>query len=253
MIASEPTKTKSARLIKKLCVLCGSSFGVRFEYREAAIQLGRHLASSGIALVYGEARVGLMGVLADSVLLGGGQAIGVMPRSLVEKEIAHPALTQLYVVWSMHERKALMVDLADAFVLLPGGFGSWEEFCEVVTWLQLGLHHRPCGILNVAGYSDALMSLTAHAVAEGFLQASYPESAIVEEHPPQLLSQLGTAALPMEEKWVTTKERSIPKHLSATVLHNPESVSAYCALGFARLFGTGIGGRNKKPRVRENA
>ena len=206
-IGSEQTKTKSARLIKKLCVFCGSSFGVRFEYREAAIQLGRHLASSGIALVYGGARAGLMGVLADSVLVGGGQAIGVMPRSLVEKVIAHTALTQLHVVESMHQRKALMVDLADAFVLLPGGFGSWEEFCEVVTWLQLGLHQKPCDVLNVASYYDALMSLTAHAVAEGFLQASYRESVIVEENPQQLLSQLGTAALPMEGKWVTTKER----------------------------------------------
>jgi uncharacterized protein (TIGR00730 family) len=180
---------------------------VRFEYREAAIQLGSHLASSGIALVYGGARVGLMGALADSVLLGGGQAIGVMPRSLVEKEIAHTTLTKLHVVESMHERKALMADLADAFVLLPGGFGSWEEFCEVVTWLQLGLHQKPCGVLNVAGYYDALMSLTAHAVAEGFLQASYRESMIVEENPQQLLSQLATAALPTEGKWVTTKER----------------------------------------------
>jgi hypothetical protein len=100
-----------------------------------------------------------------------------------------------------------MVDFADASVLLPGGFGSWEEFCEVVTWLQLGLHQKPCGVLNVAGYYDALMSLTAHAVAQGFLQASYRESVIVEEHPQQLLPQLGAAALPMEEKWVTTKER----------------------------------------------
>jgi uncharacterized protein (TIGR00730 family) len=166
-VGSEQTKTKSARLIKKLSVFCGSSFEVRFEYREAAIQLGLHLASSGIALVYGGARVGLMDVQADSVLVGGGQAILVMTRSLVEKEIAHTALTQWHVVESLHERKALMVDLADAFVLLPGGFGSWEEFCEVVTWLQLGLHQKPCGVLNVAGYYDALISPTAHAVAEG--------------------------------------------------------------------------------------
>lgn len=206
-IGSEQTKTKSARLIKKLCVFCGSSFGVRFEYREAAIQLGRHLASSGIALVYGGARVGLMGALADSVLGSGGQAIGVMPRSLVEKEIAHTGLTKLHVVESMHERKAFMADLADAFVLLPGGFGSWEEFCEVVTWLQLGLHQKPCGVLNVAGYYDALMSLTSHAVAEGFLPAAHRESVIVEDNPQQLLSQLATAALPTEGKWVTTKER----------------------------------------------
>jgi len=204
--ASEQDKKQSSRLIKKLCVFCGSSFGVRFEYREAAIQLGSHLASSGIALVYGGARVGLMGALADSVLGSGGQAIGVIPRLLVEKEIAHTALTKLHVVESMHERKALMADLADAFVLLPGGFGSWEEFCEVVTWLQLGLHPKPCGVLNVAGYYDALMSLTSHAVAEGFLPSAHRESVIVEDNPQQLLSQLATAVLPTEEKWVTTKE-----------------------------------------------
>lgn len=205
--ASEQEKKQCTRLIKRLCVFCGSSFGARLEYREAAIQLGRDLASSGIALVYGGARVGLMGALADSVLEGGGHAIGVMPQSLVDKEIAHTALTQLHIVESMHERKALMADLADAFVLLPGGFGSWEEFCEVVTWLQLGLHQKPCGVLNVAGYYDALMSLAAHAVAEGFLRPAHREAVIVKDNPQQLLSQLATAALPLEEKWVTKQER----------------------------------------------
>jgi len=122
------------RVIKKVCVFCGSSTGNRPVYRETAAQLGNQLAASGIALVYGGGRVGLMGVLADSVLRAGGEAIGVMPRALAEKEIAHATLTHLHVVETMHERKALMADLADAFVLLPGGFGSWEEFCEVVTW-----------------------------------------------------------------------------------------------------------------------
>lgn len=146
-----------------------------------------------------------MGALADSVLLNGGHAIGVMPRSLVGKEIAHTALTQLHVVESMHERKALMALLADAFALLPGGFGSWEEFCEVVTWLQLGMHQKPCGVLNVAGYYDALLSLASHAVSEGFLGAAHRQSVIVEDDPKQLLSQLATVALPAEEKWVRKK------------------------------------------------
>jgi uncharacterized protein (TIGR00730 family) len=195
------------RSIKKLCVFCGSSTGNRPVYQEAAAQLGDQLASLGIALVYGGGRVGLMGLLADSVLRGGGEAIGVMPRALVEKEIAHSALTRLHVVETMHERKALMADLADAFVLLPGGFGSWEEFCEVVTWLQLGMHCKPCGILNVSGYYDALLAQTANAVAEGFLGSAHKEMVIVQASVERLLSQLNTAPLPSVAKWVSSRER----------------------------------------------
>ena len=195
------------RVIKKLCVFCGSSMGNRPTYREAAAQLGNHLAASKIALVYGGGRVGLMGVLADSVLAAGGEAIGVMPRSLAEKEIAHATLTRLHVVESMHERKALMADLADAFVLLPGGFGSWEEFCEVVTWLQLGIHRKPCGILNVAGYYDALLALAAHGVAEGFLAAAHKDMLVVQDTAEQLLSRLSSVPLPAESKWISSRER----------------------------------------------
>jgi uncharacterized protein (TIGR00730 family) len=193
--------------MKRLCVFCGSSSGYRSVYQEAAAQLGKQLAASSIALVYGGGRVGLMGVLADSVLRAGGEAIGVMPRALVEKEIAHSALTKLHVVETMHERKALMADLADAFVLLPGGFGSWEEFCEVVTWLQLGMHRKPCAILNVAGYYDALLAQTAQAVTEGFLGAPHKEMVIVQSDVQQLLSQLSTASLPSVAKWVSNRER----------------------------------------------
>ena len=195
------------RVIKRLCVFCGSSVGQRNAYREAAAKLGGQLAASRIALVYGGGRVGLMGVLADSVLRTGGEVIGVMPRALVEKEIAHAALTQLHVVETMHERKALMADLADAFVLLPGGFGSWEEFCEVVTWLQLGMHRKPCGILNVAGYYGALLALTEHAVGEGFVASAHNEMVIVQDDVEQLLSQLHTAPLPSVAKWVSSRER----------------------------------------------
>jgi uncharacterized protein (TIGR00730 family) len=198
---------KPLRVIKKLCVFCGSSLGGRPVYREAAGQLGAALARSGITLVYGGGKVGLMGVLADAVLRAGGEAIGVMPRALVEKEIAHTSLTQLRVVETMHERKALMADLADAFVLLPGGFGSWEEFCEVVTWLQLGMHRKPCGILNVAHYYDALLAQTTHAVAEQFLGVAHKEMVIVEENVEPLLSQLRATPLPSVAKWVSNRER----------------------------------------------
>ncbi len=189
-----------ARQIQRLCVFCGSSSGTRPVYAEAAAQLGRDLAKSKIALVFGGGRVGLMGILADSVLAAGGKAIGVMPRALVEKEIAHTSLTELHVVESMHQRKSLMADLADAFLLLPGGFGSWEEFCEVLTWLQLGIHHKPCAILNVAGYYNGLLSLADHALAEGFLRPAHHRMVIVADHPQAALSQLTSAFDPFRSE-----------------------------------------------------
>jgi uncharacterized protein (TIGR00730 family) len=196
-----------ARRIERLCVFCGSSTGSHPAYFEAADQLGRELANAGVTLIFGGGRVGLMGILADSVLAAGGEVIGVIPRSLVEKEIAHASLTKLHVVESMHERKALMADLADAFVLLPGGFGSWEEFCEIVTWLQLGIHRKPCAILNVAGYYDGLLSLATHALAEGFLRPAHHDMVIVENNPEALLSRLANAVIPSEVKWVGERER----------------------------------------------
>jgi uncharacterized protein (TIGR00730 family) len=195
------------RQIQRLCVFCGSSAGAQPIYAEVAAQLGRELAKSKIALVFGGGRVGLMGILADSVLGAGGQAIGVMPRALVEKEIAHTSLTELHVVESMHQRKAMMADLADAFLLLPGGFGSWEEFCEIVTWLQLGIHRKPCAILNVAGYYDGLLSLADHALAEGFLRPAHLQMLIVQDHPQAALSHLARATIPSEVKWVSEPER----------------------------------------------
>jgi uncharacterized protein (TIGR00730 family) len=195
------------RRIQRLCVFCGSSVGARPEYTEATVELGHKLAKSSVALVFGGGRVGLMGILADSVLAEGGQAIGVMPRSLVEKEIAHTSLTELRVVESMHQRKAMMADLADAFLLLPGGFGSWEEFFEVLTWLQLGIHRKPCAVLNVAGYYDALLALASHALNEGFLRSAHKEMLIVEENPEDLLGRLELAEVPTEIKWVDAKER----------------------------------------------
>jgi uncharacterized protein (TIGR00730 family) len=195
------------RQIRRLCVFCGSSSGTRPVYAEAAAELGRELANSGVGLVFGGGRVGLMGILADSVLAAGGQAIGVMPRALVEKEIAHTSLTELHVLESMHQRKALMAELADAFLLLPGGFGSWEEFCEIVTWLQLGIHRKPCAVLNVAGYYDDLLSLADHALAEGFLRLAHRHMMIVEENPQALLSRMAAASIPSEVKWASEQER----------------------------------------------
>jgi uncharacterized protein (TIGR00730 family) len=156
-------------ILQAVCVFCGSSLGRRAEYREAAEELGGLLARQGISLVYGGGNVGLMGVIANACLEAGGRVIGVMPRSMVDREIAHLGLTELHVVESMHERKALMADLSDAFIALPGGIGTFEEFFEVLTWSKLGIQKKACGLLNTGGYYDHLLAMADHAVAEGFL------------------------------------------------------------------------------------
>lgn len=202
-----PSRTPANHRIERLCVFCGSSSGNNPVFTSAAEHLGRELSAAGIGLVFGGGRVGLMGLLANAVLATGGRAIGIMPKSLVEKEIAHTALTELRVVSSMHERKALMSDLSDAFALLPGGFGSWEEFCEVFTWLQLGIHNKPCGILNVAGYYDSLLAQVTRAVSDGFLRASHLESLVIETDPQLLLSRLAAAPVLREAKWINRQER----------------------------------------------
>ena len=194
-------------MIQAICVFCGANYGKRPSYRESARRVGEILAKRGITLVYGCGNVGLMGALADACLEKGGRVVGVIPRALKEKEIAHQGLTQMHVVGSMHERKAMMADLADAFILLPGGFGSWEEFCEIITWSQLGLHQKPCGVLNVAGYYDALMQLCSHAVQEGFVRAAHGELVIVEKSANALLARLATAPVLTEVKWVKKADR----------------------------------------------
>ena len=156
--------------LRRICVFCGSSPGGSAAYAAAAEDLGRALAEAGIAVVAGGAGVGLMGRLADSALAAGGEVIGVIPRALVAAEVAHHGLADLRIVASMHERKALMAELADGFVALPGGLGTLEEFTEVVTWSQLGLHAKPTALLNTAGYYDALLQFLDHAVAESFLR-----------------------------------------------------------------------------------
>lgn len=188
--------------IRRVCVFTGSSRGSRAEYAIAAEQLGRELVYRGYELVYGGGKVGLMGVLADSVLAGGGKVIGVIPAALVAKEVAHGRLSELRVVASMHERKALMSDLSDAFVALPGGLGTLEEFCEVLTWAQLGLHAKPCGMLNVYQYFDALLAFLDHAVEERFLKSEHRALVITADTPSDVLDRLASFQPQRVEKWI---------------------------------------------------
>lgn len=184
----------------RVTVYCGSSLGRSPAYAAAARQLGREMVARGLGLVYGGASVGLMGVLADTVLAEGGEVIGVIPRHLVDREIAHPAVGDMRVVATMHERKALMAELGDAFVALPGGAGTLEELFEAWTWAQLGLHAKPCGVLNVEGYFDSLLRLIGHTVDEGFVRAEYAAMLITEAEPSALLDRLA-AYRPIGEKW----------------------------------------------------
>jgi len=191
---------------KRICVFCGSSPGARPGYAQAAISLGRHLAAKKIGVVYGGGKVGLMGALANAVLETGGDVIGVIPQALLQKELAHPGLSDLRVVASMHERKALMAELSDAFIALPGGYGTFEEFCEVLTWTQLGLHRKPCGILNVEGYYDRLLSLFDHAVAERFVHPVHRRVIISASDHEVLVENLLECELPAVDKWIDRSE-----------------------------------------------
>ena len=192
---------------RRICVFCGSNPGVNPAYENAAAGLGRLLAERKIELVYGGGNIGLMGVLADAALEAGGRVIGVIPESLMAKEVGHQGLTELRVVGSMHERKALMADLADGFIALPGGYGTFEEFCEVVTWSQLGLHAKPCGVLNVEGYYDPLLALFDHAVKEGFLRGDNRTLVLEERDPRALLEKMSEFRAPAVGKWITDEER----------------------------------------------
>jgi uncharacterized protein (TIGR00730 family) len=174
--------------MKKVCVYCGSSSGRRPEYSYAARSLAKALTLRGIGLVYGGASVGIMGEIADAVLAGGGEVIGVIPQALVDKEVAHNGLTELKVVGSMHERKQVMMDLSDGFIALPGGLGTQEELFEVLTWSQLGFHKKPCGLLNVEGYYDKLCSFLDHAVDEQFVKTHHREMLLVDDSPEKLLT-----------------------------------------------------------------
>ncbi len=182
--------------LKRLCVFAGANAGAHDDYRAAAIDLGSELAKREITLVYGGASVGLMGAIADAVLQGGGEAIGVIPQALVEREVAHPGLSELRVVESMHARKALMGELSDAFLALPGGLGTLEELFEVATWRQLGLHAKPIGLLNVRGYYDRLDALLDHAVAEGFLETEHRRILHIDSDANLLLERFERSEIP---------------------------------------------------------
>jgi uncharacterized protein (TIGR00730 family) len=194
----------SDQRIQTVCVFCGSSPGARPIYVEAARHLGEILAQRGLTLVYGGARVGTMGQLAQAALDAGGHVIGVIPRALVESEVAHSGLPDLRVVDSMHERKALMADLSDAFIALPGGLGTIEEFFEVLCWAQLGLHAKPCGLLNVGGYYDRLTAFLDHSVEEQFVRATHRALVQVEQDAEVLLDAFNRYRAPRADKaeWI---------------------------------------------------
>jgi hypothetical protein len=193
--------------LRRLCVFCGSNFGARHVFADAARVLARALATRGIGLVYGGGSVGLMGILADAVLAAEGEVIGIIPRAMATKEIAHQGLSDLRVVESMHERKALMAELADGFVALPGGFGTLEELLEMITWAQLGIHRKPIGILNVAAYFDPLLELIDGGIHEQFIRAEYRDLFVVADDADVVLERLAAHRPPPPVlKWIGLDE-----------------------------------------------
>jgi uncharacterized protein (TIGR00730 family) len=194
--------------MRRVCVFCGSSAGNRSEYAGAARHLGAALVRRGLGLVYGGGHVGLMGVVADAVLRAGGEVIGVIPQALVERELAQAGLTRLEVVDTMHQRKSMMADLSDAFVALPGGFGTADELFEILTWAQLGIHAKPIGLLNVGGFFDALLGWVRHAAAERFIRHQHVALLNVSTDPEGLLDVLlGHQPSPSVTKWADRDDR----------------------------------------------
>lgn len=193
--------------MQRICVYAGSNPGVRPEYRQAAQELGRGLVARGLGLVYGGGQVGLMGAIADTVLAEGGEVIGVMPKALFPSEVAHKGII-LHEVKGMHERKAMMADLADGFIALPGGFGTYDELFESITWAQLHIHQKPVGVLNVSGYFDPLLALITHTIHEGFVRPHYADLVINKEHASELLDSFA-AYVPRQErsKWTEVPDK----------------------------------------------
>lgn len=192
--------------IKKICVYCGSSPGKNPAYSAAATNLANAMCERGIGLVYGGAAVGVMGAVANAVLEAGGEAIGVIPKSLAVKEVAHHGLTELHVVASMHERKAMMADLADGFIALPGGWGTLEEIFEILTWAQLGFHDKPCGLLNIEGYYDGLIGFLENTFEQQFVNELYRPMLMKSREPMALLDQFATYQAPKVRKWMAEDE-----------------------------------------------
>ncbi len=189
--------------MRLICIFAGSNPGTRPEYEQAARELGQELAARGQGIVYGGASVGLMGTIADAVLEAGGDVIGVLPSGLFKQEVAHSHLTKLYTVNSMHERKALMADLANSFIALPGGFGTFDELFEIITWAQIGIHSKPIGLLNIADYFTPLLALVDHASTEGFILPFHTQLLLAEKTPIALLDTINTRTPPPQEaKWI---------------------------------------------------
>ena len=194
--------------MQSVCVFCGSSSGTDPAYVEAAAGLGRLLAAEGLTLVYGGACVGLMGAVADATLAAGGRAVGVLPDFLRRKELAHPRLSELHVVSSMHERKARMAELAEGFIALPGGMGTLEEFCEIITWAQLGLHEKPCGLLNIQHYYDPLIEFVERMASEGFVREKHTGLVLSAETPEEMLTAMRAFTPIRIEKWLDSRTKA---------------------------------------------
>jgi len=192
--------------VKRLCVFCGANSGHDPRYGEAAAALGRGIAQAGLGLVYGGASIGLMGAVADAALAEGGEVIGVIPQTLVAREVAHHGLSDLRVVTSMHERKALMADLSDGFIALPGGVGTLEELFEVWTWSHLGLHRKPCGLLDVAGFYSGLGRFIDHVQQEGFLRDGVRNMLLMAEDPTQMIAAMRAYVAPETVALINSRE-----------------------------------------------
>jgi len=190
----------------RICVYCGSSPGARASYLAAARQLGERLGLDGHSLVYGGASIGLMGAVADAALDAGAEVRGVLPKALADRELAHPGLTELHIVDSMHERKALMADLSDAFVALPGGIGTFEELFEVWTWTQLGMHAKPVGLLDVDNYYGQLVAFLDNAKNEGFIRQEHRDMLSVASDPAEIIEKLDSFQIPAVTKWINSNE-----------------------------------------------
>ncbi|PIE61809.1 MAG: TIGR00730 family Rossman fold protein [Desulfobacterales bacterium] len=190
--------------MKRICIYCGSSQGSHPGYKAAARELGRIMLEKNIGLVYGGAQVGIMGEIADAILGGGGEAIGIIPKSLADRRIYHTGLTELIIVNSMHERKAMMAERSDGFIALPGGLGTLEEIFEVVTWAQLGFHDKPCALLNALGYYDHLSTFLDHALDQGFINQASRNIFITEANPIRLIERFESYKAPVINKWQTT-------------------------------------------------
>jgi uncharacterized protein (TIGR00730 family) len=188
--------------MKRICVFCGSNTGLDPIYIETAQRVGEFFAENNIELVYGGGRIGLMGKVADAVMKNGGKVLGVIPEALAIREVAHAGLTELFVVGSMHERKAMMAELSDGFIALPGGFGTFEEFCEIITWAQLGIHQKPCAILNVGGFYDNLIALFDHSTAQNFIRPEHRSLVLEGENIRELYQKMKNFVPPVIEEWL---------------------------------------------------